>query len=43
MSSSKPAPLPHHQSGGLHAGVDLDDMSAVRELLDEGVSLDVLR
>lgn len=43
MSSSKPATLPRHQSGGLHAGVDLNDMSAVRELLELGVALDVLR
>lgn len=43
MSSSTPATLPRHQSGGLHAGVDLNDMSAVRELLELGVALDVLR
>jgi hypothetical protein len=35
--------LPRHQSGGLHAGIDLDDMSAVRELLDDGLSLDLVR
>jgi hypothetical protein len=43
MVSSNPPSLPHHQSGGLHAGVDLDDMSAVRELLDDGLGLNVGR
>jgi hypothetical protein len=43
MAFSNPPTLPLHQSGGLRAGVNPDDMSAVRELLDDGLSLDVLR
>lgn len=35
--------LPVHGGGVLRPGVDLDDGSAVRELLDEGVLLDRLR
>ncbi|MBU6244190.1 MAG: hypothetical protein KGP12_03150 [Actinomycetales bacterium] len=43
IASSNPPTLPRHQSGGLHAGINLDDMSAVRELLDDGLSLDLVR
>lgn len=35
--------LPRHRSGGLHAGINLNDMSEVRELLDDGLSLDLVR
>ncbi|MEB3265308.1 MAG: antitoxin [Cyanobacteriota bacterium] len=36
-------PLPVHAGGVLRPGVDLDDLSTVRELLDEGLPLDQLR
>lgn len=35
--------LPTMQSGGVRPGVDLDDMSSVVEILDEGVPLNALR
>jgi hypothetical protein len=35
--------LPVHGGGALRPGVDLDDQSALRALLDEGVSLNALR
>jgi hypothetical protein len=38
-----PKPLPTFTGGGLRPGVDLDDNAAVRELLDEGRSLDERR
>jgi hypothetical protein len=34
--------LPVHAGGVLRPGVDLDDLSTVRELLDEGLHLDQL-
>ena len=36
-------PLPVHRGGILRPGVDLDDLSALRELLDEGMPLERLR
>jgi len=36
-------PLPLHSGGQLRPGVDLDDQSALRELLDEGLPLERLR
>ncbi len=36
-------PLPVHRGGVLRPGVDLDDMSALRALLDEGLPMDQLR
>lgn len=36
-------PLPVHAGGVLRPGVDLDDMSALRALLDEGLPLEQLR
>lgn len=36
-------PLPTMRSGGTRPGIDLDDMSAVREILDEHESLDAVR
>ena len=35
--------LPVHGGGVLRPGVDLDDMSALRALLDEGLPLEQLR
>lgn len=35
--------LPVHGGGAVRPGVDLDDTSALRSLLDEGASLDALR
>ena len=35
--------LPTMSSGGLQPGIDLDDMSSVYEVLDEGLSLDARR
>jgi len=37
------APLPVVDTGGTRPGVNLDDMSSVYDLLDEGRSLDALR
>lgn len=40
ISQSQPAhypPLPTFRSGGTLPGVDLNDMSSVRELIDEGL------
>jgi hypothetical protein len=36
-------PLPVHSGGGVRPGVDLDDLSALRELLDEQLPLERLR
>ena len=36
-------PLPTFDGGGVLPGIDLDDMSSVYELLDEGAPLDELR
>ena len=35
--------LPEHSGGGLRPGVDLDDLSALRELLDGEMRLERLR
>lgn len=35
--------LPVHSGGMLQPGVDLDDVSALRELLEEGLPLECLR
>lgn len=43
LQSAELPPLPVYGGGALRPGVDLDDGSAVRELLDEGVGLDRLR
>lgn len=37
------AALPTVETGGTRAGVNLDDMSSVYDLLDEGRALDALR
>jgi plasmid stability protein len=36
-------PLPTFDSGGTLPGIDLDDMSSVHEVLDEGLGVDALR
>lgn len=36
-------PLPTFDGGGLMPGIDLDDMSSVYEVLDEGQPLDEVR
>ena len=36
-------PLPVFESGGVRPGIDLDDMSSVHEVLDEGRGTDALR
>jgi hypothetical protein len=36
-------PLPTMRSGGVRPGIDLNDMSSVYELLDEGEGLNALR
>ena len=36
-------PLPTFDSGGTLPGIDLDDMSSVYEVLDEGRGVDALR
>jgi plasmid stability protein len=36
-------PLPTFDSGGVLPGIDLDDMSAVYQVLDEGSSIDAVR
>ena len=41
--ASNVAALPTMRSGGVRPGVDLNDMSAVYEVLDEGQGLDALR
>lgn len=43
-AQASPAPiLPTMRCGGPRPGVDLDDMSAVRDLLAEGTPLDAFR
>ena len=43
-ATSRPhGPLPTDGKGGLQPGVSIDDSRALRELLDEGRSLDELR
>ena len=37
------APLPTMRSGGVRPGIDLNDMSVVYEVLDEGQGLDAIR
>lgn len=41
-SEALPA-LPTMRSGGVRPGIDLDDMSRVREILDEGRPIDAIR
>ncbi|MFM9049119.1 MAG: CopG family transcriptional regulator, partial [Actinomycetota bacterium] len=36
-------PLPSIKSGGVRPGVDLNDMSAVIDIMDEGIGPDALR
>ena len=36
-------PLPSMRSGGVRPGVDLNDMSAVIDIMDEGIGPDALR
>ena len=36
-------PLPTMRSGGARPGIDLDDMSTVREILDEHEPIDAVR
>ena len=43
LARSELPPLPVHLGGVLRPGVDLDDMSALRALLDEGLPLEQLR
>ena len=43
LARSELPPLPVHVGGVLRPGVDLDDMSALRALLDEGLPLEQLR
>ena len=43
LARSELPPLPMHGGGVLRPGVDLDDMSALRALLDEGLPLEQLR
>ena len=43
LAQAQLPPLPKHGGGMLLHGVDLDDMSSLRELLDEGLPLDQLR
>ena len=43
LARSELPPLPVHGGGVLRPGVDLDDMSALRALLDEGLPLEQLR
>lgn len=43
LARSELPPLPVHGGGALPPGVDLDDMSALRALLDEGLPLEQLR
>ena len=45
-TSARPSdvtPLPTMRSGGVRPGIDLNDMSSVLELMDEGRGLDALR
>lgn len=37
------APLPTMRSGGVQPGIDLNDMSSVYEVLDEGQGVDAIR
>ena len=43
LARSELPPLPVHVGGVLRPVVDLDDMSALRALLDEGLPLEQLR
>lgn len=43
LAQAELPPLPRHSGGQLRPGVDLDDVSALRELLDEGLPLESLR
>ena len=43
LARSELPPLPVHLGGVLRPGVDLDDMSGLRALLDEGLPLEQLR
>ncbi len=46
VASAQPsdfAPLPTMSSGGVRPGIDLNDMSAIYEVLDEGQGIDAIR
>jgi len=41
--AEEPPPLPTFGAGGVLPGVDLSNNAALRDLMDEGVSLDAMR
>lgn len=43
LAQAELPPLPLYSGGALRPGVDLDDLSALRELLDEELPLERLR